>query len=69
VLNNLSLAWLPNTDEKDHVHRLICEQGEVFFNWLEQGAFIYICGDASCTAADMDSAIREVTGLFGRCRC
>jgi len=41
------------------------EQGEAFFNWLELGAYIYICGDALRMAADVDSAIREVIGQFG----
>jgi len=65
VLSNLSLAWSRDTDKKIYVQTLICEQGEAFFNWLEQGAYIYICGDASRMAADVDSAIRKVIGKFG----
>jgi len=64
VLNNLSLAWSRDTDQKIYVQTLIREQGEAFFNWLERGAYIYICGDASRMAADVDSAIREVIGQF-----
>ena len=65
VLNNLSLAWSRDTDKKVYVQTLIRQQGETFFNWLERGASIYICGDASRMAADVDTAIREVIGQFG----
>ncbi|PCJ31943.1 MAG: sulfite reductase subunit alpha [Gammaproteobacteria bacterium] len=60
VLNKLSLAWSRDTDKKVYVQTLIHEQGEDFFKWLEQGAYIYICGDASRMAADVDTAIRDV---------
>lgn len=65
VLNKLSLAWSRDTDKKIYVQTLIREQGEEFFQWLEQGAYIYICGDASRMAADVDQAIREVIAEHG----
>jgi sulfite reductase (NADPH) flavoprotein alpha-component len=65
VLNNTSLAWSRDTDQKVYVQTLIHEQGEEFFKWLEQGGYIYICGDASRMAADVDKAIREVISQHG----
>ena len=66
VLNKASLAWSRDTDKKIYVQTLIKEQGAEFFEWLEKGAYIYICGDASRMAADVDKAIREVIGEYGK---
>ena len=43
----------------------ILEQGAQFYEWLESGAYIYICGDASRMAADVDTAIRKVIAEHG----
>jgi sulfite reductase (NADPH) flavoprotein alpha-component len=65
VLNKVSLAWSRDTDKKVYVQTLIKEQGEEFFKWLENGAYIYVCGDASRMASDVDQAIREVISEHG----
>ena len=60
LLTETSLAWSRDTDKKVYVQTHILEQGEQFYEWLEAGAYIYICGDASRMAADVDKAIRQV---------
>lgn len=65
VLNKLSLAWSRDTSEKIYVQTLIKKEGQTFFDWLEKGAYIYICGDASRMAADVDAAIRDVICEYG----
>lgn len=60
LINELSLAWSRDTDKKVYVQTRLKEQGKQFFEWLESGAYIYICGDASRMASDVDKAIREV---------
>lgn len=65
VLNNLSLAWSRDSAEKVYVQTLILAQGAEFFEWLEAGGYIYICGDASRMAADVDKAIRAVIAEHG----
>ena len=65
LLNNTSLAWSRDTDKKIYVQTLIEEQGEEFYQWLERGAYIYICGDASRMASDVDQAIRKVIAEHG----
>jgi sulfite reductase (NADPH) flavoprotein alpha-component len=39
-------------------HRII-EHAEEFYAWLEEGGFIYFCGDASRMAKDVDVAIHK----------
>ncbi|MBD5770311.1 diflavin oxidoreductase [Marinomonas colpomeniae] len=60
VLTKASLAWSRDTAAKVYVQTLIREQNQEFYAWLEQGGYIYICGDASRMAADVDTAIRDV---------
>ena len=33
--------------------------------WLEQGAIVYVCGDASRMAADVDRALHEIIASEG----
>ncbi|WP_319532002.1 flavodoxin domain-containing protein [uncultured Cohaesibacter sp.] len=65
LLSRLSLAWSRDADQKVYVQHLIESDGATFFDWLEAGASIYVCGDASRMAADVDSAIRKVVAQHG----
>lgn len=66
LLTKASLAWSRDTAEKIYVQTLIRQQGQAFYEWLEQGGYIYICGDASRMAADVDKAIRDVIKEHGQ---
>lgn len=65
LLSKTSLAWSRDGADKVYVQHLIRQEGAVFFDWLEKGAAIFVCGDASRMAADVDQAIREVIAEFG----
>lgn len=65
LLTQTSLAWSRDTDKKVYVQTHILDQGAQFYQWLESGAYIYICGDASRMAADVDKAIRQVLSEHG----
>ncbi|MEM6385333.1 MAG: flavodoxin domain-containing protein [Pseudomonadota bacterium] len=60
LLSELSLAWSRDGAQKVYVQTLIEERGEEVFSWLEEGAAIYICGDASRMAADVEHALLRV---------
>lgn len=66
LLAHLSLAWSRDGAEKTYVQHLIQRDGATFFEWLERGAAIYVCGDAARMAADVDRAIHEVVAEAGR---
>ncbi|MEE2944573.1 MAG: flavodoxin domain-containing protein [Pseudomonadota bacterium] len=65
VLNKASLAWSRDTSEKVYVQTLLKKDGKEIYDWLEEGAAIYICGDASRMASDVDKALREVIQEHG----
>lgn len=65
LLNRLSLAWSRDAQEKVYVQHLIEKEGADFFRWLENGAAIYICGDATQMAPDVEQSILRVIAEHG----
>ncbi len=65
LLHEFSLAWSRDGDEKVYVQDKIREEAEQFWQWLEQGAHVYVCGDASRMAKDVETAILEVIAQQG----
>lgn len=65
LLSRLSLAWSRDAQEKVYVQHLIEQEGAEFFRWLENGAAIYICGDATHMAPDVERSILNVVAEHG----
>lgn len=66
LLTELSLAWSRDGAEKVYVQNLLEDRGAEVFAWLEEGAAIYICGDASRMAVDVEAALlRIITAGLG----
>ncbi|MEM8803597.1 MAG: hypothetical protein AAGF55_13780, partial [Pseudomonadota bacterium] len=60
VLDELSLAWSRDGQQKVYVQTLLEERADEVFAWLEESAAIYICGDASRMAVDVEKALLRV---------
>jgi sulfite reductase (NADPH) flavoprotein alpha-component len=56
----LDLAFSRDQEEKIYVQDRMREHGAEFFQWLENGAYFYICGDAFRMAKDVDNALHEL---------
>jgi sulfite reductase (NADPH) flavoprotein alpha-component len=65
VLTRLDTAFSRDQDYKIYVQHRMLENAKEFWNWLEQGAHFYVCGDASRMAKDVDKALHEVVKLAG----
>jgi NADPH-dependent sulfite reductase flavoprotein alpha-component len=65
LLTHLSLAFSRDQAEKIYVQQRIREQGAQLWRWLQEGAQIYICGDATHMARDVDLALREAIATHG----
>ena len=65
LLTRFDTAFSRDQAEKVYVQDRIIEQAETFFAWLEEGGSIYICGDASRMAKDVDAAIHKVVEVAG----
>lgn len=67
VLTRLDLAWSRDQEEKIYVQHRLLEQAREVWDWLEHGGAIYVCGDASRMAKDVDAALhRLVEGAGGK---
>lgn len=64
-LSHLDLAFSRDQDRKIYVQDRMREKGAELFRWLEDGATVYVCGDASRMAKDVDVALHEVVRDHG----
>jgi len=65
VLHKLSTAFSRDQGEKRYVQHLMLEQAQALFTLLEQGAAVYVCGDAKRMAEDVQNALLEIIGRCG----
>ena len=65
VLDKISLAFSRDQKEKIYVQDRIIENGQEVYQWLEQGAHLYICGDANRMAKDVQDALVKVVETHG----
>ena len=65
VLNKVSLAFSRDQEDKIYVQHRLLEQGAEVFEWLEQGAHFYVCGDANHMAKDVHAALLEIVQKHG----
>ncbi len=65
LLTRLDLAFSRDQAEKIYVQNRMLEQGAELFAWLQEGAYFYVCGDASRMAKDVDKALYQVVAQFG----
>lgn len=61
----LDTAFSRDQAEKIYVQQRLREQGAQVWQWLEAGAYVYVCGDARRMAKDVDAALREVIAAHG----
>ncbi|OZI13991.1 assimilatory sulfite reductase (NADPH) flavoprotein subunit [Sodalis-like symbiont of Philaenus spumarius] len=65
LLTKISLAWSRDQAEKIYVQDRVREQGAEVWRWIQQGAHIYVCGDANHMARDVDQALVAVVAKHG----
>ncbi|MEF9889475.1 NADPH-dependent assimilatory sulfite reductase flavoprotein subunit [Citrobacter sp.] len=65
VLNRIDLAWSRDQKEKIYVQDKLRQQGAELWRWINDGAHIYVCGDANRMAKDVEQALLEVIAEFG----
>ncbi|MDQ6638202.1 MAG: flavodoxin domain-containing protein [Pseudomonadota bacterium] len=65
-LTRLDLAFSRDQPEKIYVQQRMIESGRELWSWLDEGATIYVCGDAERMAKDVDAALRTIIATHGR---
>lgn len=64
-LTRLTLAWSRDGKEKIYVQDRLRENGRTLWEWLQEGAHFYICGNAKRMAKDVERALVDVAGKEG----
>lgn len=57
VLTKLDTAFSRDTEQKVYVQHKMLENSKVLFEWLEKGAYFYVCGDKQYMAKDVHETL------------
>lgn len=65
TLSLFTTAFSRDQDEKIYVQHRMLEHAKEFYDWLENGAYFFVCGDAARMAKDVDTAIHQIIEKVG----
>ncbi|GLQ98411.1 assimilatory sulfite reductase (NADPH) flavoprotein subunit [Dyella mobilis] len=65
-LHRLDLAFSRDQADKVYVQHRLREQGRRLYEWLDGGAHLYVCGDASRMAKDVHGALIDIVAEHGQ---
>ncbi|MDO4230578.1 MAG: assimilatory sulfite reductase (NADPH) flavoprotein subunit [Lautropia sp.] len=66
LLTRADLAWSRQGPSKVYVQHKLAEAGADIWQWLEEGAHIYVCGDASRMAKDVEKTLLDIIATHGK---
>lgn len=65
VLTRLDVAFSRDTEEKVYVQHRMLEKSRELYQWLEEGAVVYVCGDKKKMANDVHAALTTIIAREG----
>ena len=65
LLSRLDVAFSRDQAEKVYVQHRLREQASELWRWLQEGAHLYICGDATHMAPDVEAALLDIATRQG----
>ncbi|MBB6443904.1 assimilatory sulfite reductase (NADPH) flavoprotein subunit [Bacillus benzoevorans] len=60
VLTRMDVAFSRDTEEKIYVQHRLLERSKEVYQWLEEGAVLFICGDKDRMARDVENTLVEI---------
>ncbi len=60
VLNKLDVAFSRDQKDKIYVQDRLLENAPQVWKWIEEGAYIYVCGDANLMAKDVHNTLINI---------
>ena len=64
-LTRLDTAFSRDQADKIYVQHRMLAEGAQLWSWLQDGAYFFVCGDASRMAKDVNAALRKVVEVHG----
>jgi sulfite reductase (NADPH) flavoprotein alpha-component len=65
VLTKISVAFSRDQKEKVYVQHKMLKHGEELYDWINNGAFIYVCGAKDPMSVDVEDTLMQVIEKFG----
>lgn len=65
LLNRIDLAWSRDQEQKIYVQDKLRENGSELWQWIQDGAHLYVCGDANRMAKDVEQALLDIVSTHG----
>ena len=65
VLTKFTTAFSRDQEHKIYVQHRMLENAAELYDWLENGAIFYVCGDAARMAKDVDTALHQIVEQVG----
>ena len=65
LLTRLDTAFSRDQSQKIYVQHRLREAGREIWDWLQDGAYLYLCGDAERMAPDVDAALCAIVEEHG----
>ena len=65
LIDRHDLAWSRAGPEKVYVQHLMEKHGEEIWNWIDGGAYFYVCGDKNYMAKDVHSTLIGICSEYG----
>jgi len=57
ILTNLNTAFSRDTEQKVYVQHKMFENSKELYQWLQNGAYLYVCGDKEHMAKNVHEAL------------
>lgn len=65
LLTHIDLDWSRDQAHKIYVQDKLREKGEQVWRWIQDGAHLYVCGDANRMAKDVEQALLDIIVTHG----
>ncbi|PHM39068.1 sulfite reductase subunit alpha [Xenorhabdus mauleonii] len=65
LLTRIDMAWSRDQPQKVYVQDKLHEQGAEIWRWIQDGAHLYVCGDANRMAKDVEQTLLDIISQQG----
>ena len=65
ILTKVDTAFSRDQEVKIYVQHKMLQKGAEFFEWLQAGSYVYVCGAKDPMSTDVEKAVLKIIELFG----
>jgi sulfite reductase (NADPH) flavoprotein alpha-component len=65
VLTKVNVAFSRDQKSKIYVQHKMLENAKAFYEWLQNGAYVYICGAKEPMSVDVENTLLQIIERFG----